>query len=198
MLLTQLKEYSIYLVSQSPRRQELLKGMGIEFDSFSSDVEEIYPNHFSPVEVAEYLAQLKLSEIQFSKYPEKSIFIGCDTIVVLGNEIIGKPSDKEEAREMLRKLAGHTHTVISGLSVATSQVRLSGNRQTQVHFASFSEEEIEYYISKYLPLDKAGSYGVQEWIGYIGIEAIEGSFYNVMGLPTKLLWDLLHQICNPI
>lgn len=198
MLLTQLKEYSIYLVSQSPRRQELLKGMGIEFDSFSSDVEEIYPNHFSPVEVAEYLAQLKLSEIQFSKYPEKSIFIGCDTIVVLGNEIIGKPSDKEEAREMLRKLAGHTHTVISGLSVATSQVRLSGNRQTQVHFASFSEEEIEYYISKYLPLDKAGSYGVQEWIGYIGIESIEGSFYNVMGLPTKLLWDLLHQICNPI
>jgi len=198
MLLTQLKEYSIYLVSQSPRRQELLKGMGIEFDSFSSDVEEIYPTHFSPVEVAEYLAQLKLSEIQFSKYPEKSIFIACDTIVVLGNEIIGKPSDKEEAREMLRKLAGHTHTVISGLSVATSQVRLSGNRQTQVHFASFSEEEIEYYISKYLPLDKAGSYGVQEWIGYIGIESIEGSFYNVMGLPTKLLWDLLHQICNPI
>ena len=198
MLLTQLKEYSIYLVSQSPRRQELLKGMGIKFDSFSSDVKEVYPNHFSPVEVAEYLAQLKLSEIQFSKYPEKSIFIGCDTIVVLGNEIIGKPSDKEEAREMLRKLAGHTHTVISGLSVATSQVRLSGNRQTQVHFASFSEEEIEYYISKYLPLDKAGSYGVQEWIGYIGIEAIEGSFYNVMGLPTKLLWDLLHQICNPI
>ena len=198
MLLTQLKEYSIYLVSQSPRRQELLKGMGIKFDSFSSDIEEIYPTHFSPVEVAEYLAQLKLSEIQFSKYPEKSIFIGCDTIVVLGNEIIGKPSDKEEAREMLRKLAGHTHTVISGLSVATSQVRLSGNRQTQVHFASFSEEEIEYYISKYLPLDKAGSYGVQEWIGYIGIEAIEGSFYNVMGLPTKLLWDLLYQICNPI
>ena len=198
MLLTQLKEYSIYLVSQSPRRQELLKGMGIKFDSFSSDIEEIYPTHFSPVEVAEYLAQLKLSEIQFSKYPEKSIFIGCDTIVVLGNEIIGKPSDKEEAREMLRKLAGHTHTVISGLSVATSQVRLSGNRQTQVHFASFSEEEIEYYISKYLPLDKAGSYGDQEWIGYIGIEAIEGSFYNVMGLPTKLLWDLLYQICNPI
>lgn len=198
MLLTQLKEYSIYLVSQSPRREELLNGMGITFDSFSSDVQEVYPNHFSPVEVAEYLSQLKLSEIQFSNYPENSIFIACDTIVVLGNDIIGKPSDKEDAKQMLRKLAGQTHTVITGLSVATNQVHLTENRQTKVHFSSFSEEEIEYYISKCLPLDKAGSYGVQEWIGYIGIEAIEGSFYNVMGLPTKLLWDLLYQICNPI
>jgi septum formation protein len=191
MLLDKLADYQIFLASKSPRRHELLAGMGISFQYLETKVEELYPEHLTPVQVAEHLSQLKMSGIKRSTYPDKSIFITCDTIVVLHNTIIGKPKDRKEALTFLRRLSGRTHQVISGLTVATPHHISTEHSTTRVRFASLTEDQIQYYINQYLPLDKAGAYGVQEWLGYVGIEAIEGSFYNVMGLPTQLLWQML-------
>lgn len=196
MLLDQLKDYTIYLCSKSPRRHELLAGMGIHFEYLPTNVEEKHPDTNDPVKVAEYLSQLKLSPIKFEDYAEKTIFIACDTIVVLGDKILEKPKDEIDAMRMLRELSGKTHTVVSGLTLATPKKRITSHRKTEVKFGQLSEEEIAYYVSQYKPLDKAGAYGVQEWIGYIVIESINGSFYNVMGLPTKLLWEMLAEICR--
>lgn len=184
----------IYLASKSPRRRELLAGMGFEFEVMPTDVKETYSDTLSPVEVAEYLSQLKLSTVDVLQYPADSIFIACDTIVVLGNEILGKPKDDAEAYQMLRKLSGKEHVVVSGLTVRTRNCSLTDHRETRVKFRELTDEEIEFYVKKYRPLDKAGAYGVQEWIGYVGIEYIVGSFYNVMGLPTQLLWQMLSQV----
>lgn len=189
-----LEEYNFYLASKSPRRHELLKGMGIPFQYYATDVEEVYPHTLTPAEVAEYLSQLKLSTIDFSKYGPKDIFIACDTIVVLDNQIIGKPKDKDDAMQMLSRLSGKTHTVISGLTLANAKNRLTKHEKTIVTFAKLSITEMEHYVDTCLPLDKAGAYGVQEWIGYVGIEGINGSFYNVMGLPTRLLWTMIAEI----
>ena len=194
MLLDKLKKYKVYLCSKSPRRHELLAGMGINFEYLPTNVEEKHPDTDNPVEVAEYLSKLKLSPINMADYDPHTIFIACDTIVVLGNEILEKPKDEAEAVVMLRELSGNTHTVISGLTVATPERSLTSHRKSEVRFSQLSEEEIAYYVRQYKPLDKAGAYGVQEWIGYIGIEAINGSFYNVMGLPTKLLWEMISKI----
>lgn len=194
MLVDQLKKYKIYLASTSPRRHQLIREMGIDFSPLLLNVEENYPEQLQPVEVAEYLSRLKLSPVKMDEYPENTIFIACDTIVVLDDEIIGKPEDHQDAISTLKKLSGNDHVVISGLTVATPKKQLTASKQTRVRFKKLTEEEIVYYISNYLPLDKAGAYGVQEWIGYIGIEYIEGSFYNIMGLPTKLLWDMLQEI----
>lgn len=196
MLLDQLKDYTIYLCSKSPRRHELLTEMGIHYKYLPTDVEEKHPDTNDSVKVAEYLSQLKLSPIKFENYSGKTIFIACDTIVVLGDKILEKPQNEAEAIRMLHELSGKTHTVISGLTVATPQKCLTSHRKTEVKFGILSEDEIAYYVSRYKPLDKAGAYGVQEWIGYIGIESINGSFYNVMGLPTKLLWEMLTNICQ--
>lgn len=194
MLVDQLKEYKIYLASKSPRRHQLLSGMGIDFEYLPLEVEENYPSELLPVEVAEYLSRLKLSPVDLQKYPEKSLFITCDTIVVLGNEIIGKPKDEEDAIRILHKLSGNDHTVISGLTVATPKKMITSNKQTLVSFRKLTDDEINYYVKQYKPFDKAGAYGIQEWIGYVGIEHIEGSFYNIMGLPTKLLWEMMEEI----
>lgn len=194
LLLDKLKDYKVYLCSKSPRRHELLAGMGIEFEYLPTNVVEKHPDTDNPVEVAEYLSQLKLSPIQMSDYAPNTIFIACDTIVVMGKEILEKPKDEADAIAMLHELSGNTHTVISGLTVATPQRSLTSHRKTEVRFSQLSEEEIQYYVQQYKPYDKAGAYGVQEWIGYIGIEALEGSFYNVMGLPTKLLWEMLKKV----
>ena len=194
MLLDKLKDYKVYLCSKSPRRHELLADMGIDFEYLPTNVIEKHPDTDNPVEVAEYLSKLKLSPIKMSDYAPNTIFIACDTIVVLGNEILEKPKDESEAIAMLRELSGKTHTVISGLTVATPESNLTSHRKTEVRFSQLSDEEIAYYVQQYKPLDKAGAYGVQEWIGCIGIEAIEGSFYNVMGLPTKLLWEMLGKL----
>lgn len=196
MLIHDLADWKIYLASKSPRRHELLRGMGIDFEYFPTEVDEVYPSELSPADVAEYLSQLKLSTVDMARYSPKTIFIACDTIVVLDGRILGKPRDKAEAKAMLALLAGKTHTVISGLTVATPQRKLVTHRKTEVQFARFSAEEIDFYVERYAPLDKAGAYGVQEWIGYVGINAINGSFYNVMGLPTKLLWDMLDGIVH--
>lgn len=194
MLLDILKNHKVYLCSKSPRRHELLAGMGIDFEYLPTNVVEKHPDTDNPVEVAEYLSQLKLSPINMEDYPKNTIFIACDTIVVLGNEILEKPKDEADAMTMIRELSGKSHTVISGLTVATPERSITSHRKTEVRFSQLSDEEIRYYVQQYKPYDKAGAYGVQEWIGYIGIEAINGSFYNVMGLPTKLLWEMLKEV----
>lgn len=194
MLLDKLKDYKVYLCSKSPRRHELIAGMGIDFEYLPTNVVEKHPDTDNPVEVAEYLSKLKLSPIQMRDYAPNTIFIACDTIVVLDTEILEKPKDEADAIAMLHELSGNTHTVISGLTVATPQRSLTSHRKTEVRFSQLSEEEIQYYVQQYKPYDKAGAYGVQEWIGYIGIEAINGSFYNVMGMPTKLLWEMLKEV----
>lgn len=194
MLLDELKNYKIYLASKSPRRRELLAGMGVDFEILSTDVEESYDSSLTPAEVVQYLSKLKLSALNMADYPADTIFIACDTVVVIDGQIIGKPRDNAEAVAMVRALSGRTHTVYSGLTVATPQRALVDYRATEVTFEKLSEEEIEYYVSTYKPLDKAGAYGVQEWIGCVGIKTIEGSFYNVMGLPTRLLWEMLKQV----
>ena len=194
MLLDELKNYKIYLASKSPRRKELLKDMGVDFEILSTDVEESYDPSLSPAEVVQYLSQLKLTPVDMSAYPANTLFIACDTIVVVDGKIIGKPRDNAEAVAMVRALSGRTHTVYRGLTVATPQRTLTNYRATEVTFETLSEEEIEYYVNTYKPLDKAGAYGVQEWIGCVGIKAIQGSFYNVMGLPTRLLWEMLKEL----
>ena len=196
MLLDELKNYKIYLASKSPRRRELLADMGIDYELLSAEVEESYDPSMPPAEVVQYLSRLKLSAVDFSQYPANTIFITCDTIVVADGQILGKPKDDEEALQMLRQLSGHTHKVLSGLTVATPARMLTDYRSSEVVFAELSEAEIEYYVRQYRPLDKAGAYGVQEWIGCVGISSINGSFYNVMGLPTRLLWMMLEKLVD--
>ena len=194
MLLDELKNYKIYLASKSPRRRELLSDMGIRYELFSTDVEESYDPTLPPSEVVQYLSKLKLSTIDMSQYPANTIFIACDTVVVVDGKIIGKPKDHAEALFMLRQLSGHTHKVLSGLTVATPVRMLTDYRATDVTFAELPDSELRYYVEQYQPLDKAGAYGVQEWIGCVGIKSITGSFYNVMGLPTRLLWEMLKEL----
>jgi len=171
--------------------------MELGFEVLQTNVDEIYPEHLTPVQIAEYLSQLKLTPIDFSKYTENDIFISCDTIVVLDNLILGKPETKAEAIAMLQQLSGKTHLVISGLTVATKENRITKHSVTEVTFKPFSEEEIKYYVANYEPFDKAGGYGIQEWIGLIGVTSIKGCFYNVMGLPTQLLGEMLTQLRYP-
>ena len=194
MLLSKLKNYRIFLVSKSPRRAALLTDMDIPFEVMTADVDESYDPMLPPEQVAEYLSQIKLTGIDRSRYPENTIFITCDTIVVTDSEILGKPKDAAEAVRMLQTLSGREHRVITGVTVATPSQQLTSHRVTKVHFDTLSPEEIDYYVKQYKPTDKAGAYGVQEWIGCVGITAIEGSFYNVMGLPTKLLWDMMKKM----
>lgn len=193
MLLEKIKDYHVYLASQSPRRRELLHGMGINFEVMPTCVEEVYPDNLQPEEVVEYLSRLKLSTINRDDFPAKSIFIACDTIVVLDGTILGKPYSKENAIEILQRLRGNEHTVMSGLTVLSPWGMQTSHCKTKVTFRQITDEELTYYVNQYAPMDKAGAYGVQEWIGYVGIQSIEGSFYNVMGLPTRLLWDMLEQ-----
>lgn len=195
MLLTNLQQYQIYLASKSPRRRELLAGMGVDFEILTTDVEETYDPAWSPEEIVMHLSRLKLSPIDMAQYDPKTIFITCDTIVVVDGQIIGKPKDKADAERMLKMLSGNTHTVYSGLTVATPQKQLTDYRATDVVFETLPDDMIQYYIDTYQPFDKAGSYGVQEWIGRVGIREVRGSFYNVMGLPTRLLWTMLEQVC---
>lgn len=194
MLIEKIKNYKVYLCSKSPRRHELLAGMDIQFEYLATNMDESHPEDCSPMEIAEYLSKYKLSPIDFSKYSTNSIFIACDTIVVLDGKIIEKPENEVEAYQTLQFLSGKEHTVVSGLTVANHIKSITAHKTTAVKFKEFTPDEINYYVENYKPIDKAGSYGIQEWIGYIGIESIQGSFYNVMGLPTKLLYDMLEKM----
>ena len=191
---SKLKTPKIFLVSKSPRRKLLLEEMGFDFEILHFPVDEKYPQHLTPPQIAEYLSQLKLTPVDFSKYTENDIFISCDTIVVLEDIILGKPDTEAEAAEMLRLLSGKTHQVISGITVASTKKKITKHSITEVTFKKLLEEEIQYYITHYKPFDKAGAYGIQEWIGLTGVTSINGCFYNVMGLPTQLLKEMLYEL----
>ena len=182
MLAKKLKKYTIILASSSPRRQQFLKELGLKFIVKSIAVEEIYPNYLHGNEITSFLAQLKADAYLETLHPT-DILITADTIVRLNGEILGKPKDIEQAKQMLRNISGQKHEVITSICIKTTEKLTIINDTTVVHFDELSDDEIEYYIENYKPFDKAGSYGIQEWLGYIGVKKIEGSFFNVMGFP---------------
>ena len=183
--------YNIILGSQSPRRQELLHGLDVNFTvNVIAGLEENYPATLQGEDIPMFLAQQK-AEAYLNSLTPKDMLITADTIVWLDGIVYGKPKDEADAKKMLRALSGKTHDVITGVCVTTTERQETFAAVSKVTFASFSDDEINYYIEKYRPMDKAGSYGVQEWIGYIGVERIDGSFYNVMGLPVQRLYTLL-------
>lgn len=183
--------YNIILGSQSPRRQELLHGLDVNFTvNVIAGLEENYPATLQGEEIPMFLAQQKADAYRNTLTPQ-DMLITADTIVWLDGIVYGKPKDEADAKKMLRALSGKTHDVITGVCVTTTERQETFAAISKVTFASFSDDEINYYIEKYRPMDKAGSYGVQEWIGYIGVEHIDGSFYNVMGLPVQRLYTLL-------
>ncbi len=159
---------------------------GLEFETTSYDVDEVYPPSTPAADVAGYLSELK-SAAYPTPLTDRDILITADTVVILGDSILGKPTDEVDARTMLGRLSGGTHRVITGVTLRTAGRRLSFSTESEVCFAPLSDEQIDYYVSRYRPMDKAGSYGIQEWIGYVGIERIVGSVYNVRGLPIQRL-----------
>jgi septum formation protein len=183
----------IILGSQSPRRQELLRGLDIDFEVRTiAGMEEHYPDTLQGADIPLFLAKQK-ADAFLPSLTDDDLLITADTIVWLDGHVYGKPTDAADARAMLRTLSGRTHEVITGVCLTTTRRQESFSATTQVTFANFSDDEIEYYIEHYRPFDKAGSYGVQEWIGYIGVERINGSFYNVMGLPVQRLYQKLKE-----
>ena len=194
LLQDRLKDYRLILASASPRRRELLAACDLEFvlaEKF--ECEERYPTDLATDKVAEYLSQLKSNA-----YPhtlgEKDILLTADTVVILGDKILGKPHSEEEAVDMISSLSGATHKVVTGVTLRTAKQTISFSAESLVSFRTLEAEEVRYYVEKYRPLDKAGAYGIQEWIGYIGIEGIDGSFYNVMGLPVQRLYTTLKEL----
>jgi septum formation protein len=180
----------LILASKSPRRQQLLRDLGLSFEIRELDVEEHFPAHLQREAIPIYLSQLKAEEAKKSLSPGE-LLITADTIVWLGNQVLNKPQDAAEAKWMLSHLSGHMHEVITGVSLTSSDKSISFYTITEVWFKSLTAEEISFYIEKFSPMDKAGAYGVQEWIGYIGVNRINGSFYNVMGLPVKELYEAM-------
>ena len=189
MLNQKLKDYNVILASGSPRRQQFFKDLQIDFTVQLNPVDEIYPNHLKGSEITDYLANLKAAA--FTNLANNDLLITSDTIVWINNKALGKPKDKEEAFEMLQELSGKSHQVISSVSIKNNTFQKIFNDVTQVHFKDLSTKEINYYIDNYKPFDKAGAYGIQEWIGFIGIKSIEGSYFNVVGLPVHKLYKEL-------
>lgn len=178
----------IILGSQSPRRKQLLKDIGLKFRSLTFSVEEIFPENLTAIETAIYLSELKAKAFPETELKENSILITADTVVTLSNQLLGKPENDAEAFEMLSLLSGKCHEVISAFTLRSKDKMKSFYSETKVYFKVLSEEEINYYIRHYKPFDKAGAYGIQEWIGKIGIEKIQGSYFNVMGLPVHQVY----------
>ena len=195
-VLENLKSYRIILASNSPRRKELLAGLGIEFDvKVLPDVDESYPPDLPVAQVAAYIAREKAEAYRRVMAPD-DLVITADTIVVVGDEVMGKPHDADDARRMLRKLSGRTHLVITGVCLLTATALRSFSVTTEVTFKPLTDEEIDHYVRVYRPFDKAGAYGIQEWIGYIGVTGLRGSYFNVMGLPVQRIYTELSTIGN--
>lgn len=187
-MLENLDKYHVLLGSKSPRRSELLSQLGIDFSYASMvEVEEVYPATLPADQVPGFLACLK-ADAMLPSLGERDMLITADTVVVLDGKIFGKPADAADAERMLRALSGRTHQVYTGVAITTPTDRRCFTARTDVTFAEISDEDIHYYISTYHPLDKAGAYGIQEWIGGVAVESIHGSYYNVMGLPIHLLY----------
>jgi len=189
-MLANLANFQIILGSQSPRRKELLQGLNIPFEVKSINVEETYPSQLVGVDIPMYLAEKKANAFTESMN-SNTLLITADTIVWHEGRVFGKPRDKADATRMLKALSGKTHQVITGVCLSTLDKRKTFHVISEVRFTRLSIDEIEYYLQNFSPYDKAGSYGVQEWIGYIGVEYIEGSYFNVMGLPVQRLYSEL-------
>ena len=188
-----IKNYKLILASASPRRQQLMKDAGFTFEVRLKNVEEKYPQELHWENVPEYLSKVRASAFR-EELKADEVLITADTVVCIHDRILGKPADRKEAISMLQELSGNRHLVVTGVSVTTRTEQLSFSSRTDVFFKRLSNEEIEFYVDTYKPFDKAGAYGIQEWIGYIGIERIEGSFYNVMGLPIQKLYETLRKL----
>jgi septum formation protein len=191
MINKQFGNKNLILASQSPRRQYLMKELGLDFKILVPEVKEDYPDNLTPVEIAVYLAELKSNSFNLPAFPGEPILITADTIVSIDDEILGKPKNYGEAVCMLQKLSGRKHDVITAVCLRSASGKKTFHVLSSVYFKELNRDEIDYYIEHFHPYDKAGSYGVQEWIGYIGISKIEGSYFNVMGLPVKELYEAL-------
>jgi septum formation protein len=189
MLKQKLKPYNVILASGSPRRQQYFRDLDIDFSIQIKEVEEMYPQELKGAAITDFLADLKSKA--FTGLQEKDLLITSDTIVWLENKALGKPKDAKEAFKMLSALSGKKHQVITSISIKSLSFQKIINDITTVTFKELTDEEIHYYINKYAPFDKAGGYGIQEWIGFIGIENIEGSYFNVVGLPVHKLYKEL-------
>ena len=193
MLSTKLSKYSIILASNSPRRQELIKSLDIPFSIKTKEVEEIYPKELKHSEITDFLANLKATPFK-KELKENELLITSDTIVWINKRALGKPKNYEEAYQMLKEISNNKHEVITSICITSKSFQKTVNDTTFVNFRELSDEEIDYYINTYKPFDKAGAYGIQEWIGKIGITKIEGSYFNVMGFPVHKLYKELSKL----
>lgn len=192
-MLENLRKYKILLASKSPRRRELLSQLRVPFKVINQGgIDESYPADMDPEEIPIYLADKK-ADAYIKNLKTDELVITSDTLVILDGKVLGKPKTPEEAKEMLKSLSGVVHKVVSGVCVATPGRRITFSNTTKVKFATLSEDDIDYYVENFMPLDKAGAYGIQEWIGCVAVEWIEGSYYNVMGLPVNQLYRELKQ-----
>ena len=190
-MLKNLEKYHLILASNSPRRRELLGGLGVNFEvKVLPGIDESYPEQLPVTEIAAYIAKKK-ADAYMAVMQADDLVITADTIVIVGNEVLGKPHDAADAAQMLRKLSGRKHQVTTGVCLTTKACQRQLSVTTDVTFKQLSDEEIDYYVRTYSPLDKAGAYGIQEWIGYIGVTALEGSYFNVMGLPVQRIYQEL-------
>lgn len=185
--------HQLILGSKSPRRQELIKGLGFDYEIRTLDTDESYPETLKPHQIASFLAEIKAKAL-LGTLKKDELLLTSDTIVVTENKVLGKPTNTAEAKEMIKLLSGKTHEVITGVHLVTMESSFTFDVTTEVTFHFLEDWEIEYYVEKLRPLDKAGSYGIQEWIGYVGIEKMHGSYYNVMGLPTAELWKVMKEL----
>ena len=193
-MLDNLEKYKVILASGSPRRRELMAGLGVNYEvRILPDVDESYPDTLQGEEIPLYIAKEKADAYIPMMQPDELI-ITADTIVWLDGEVLGKPRDREDALQMLRTMSGRTHEVFTGVCITTTDWQRSFTAQTEVRFATLSEDEIIYYVDNFKPMDKAGAYGVLEWIGFIGVENISGSYYNIMGLPVQKLYRELLKV----
>lgn len=193
-MLDNLKKYHIILASNSPRRRELLSGLGVDYEVRTlPGVDESYPDTLSGEDIPVYISREKAAAYLPFIAPDELI-ITADTIVWLDGRVLGKPADEADACRMLRELSGRTHRVITGVTLSTAAFQKSFAVTSEVEFAPLTEEEITYYVDHYRPLDKAGAYGVQEWIGFIGVRRLSGSYFNVMGLPIQRLYQELKEL----
>ncbi len=184
-----MKKYKIILSSNSPRRKQLFAGLGLDFEvRVLSGIDESYPTNLPAVDVPQYIARKKAAAYEVNP---GELIITADTVVIVDEKILGKPVDADDARRMLRLLSGRNHEVITGVCMTTVDIQHSFSVKTEVTFKPLSEDEITYYIDNYRPFDKAGAYGIQEWIGYIGVTSLRGSYFNVVGMPVQRIYDEL-------
>lgn len=187
-------KYKLILASNSPRRKELLAGLGLPFEvRVLSGIDESYPDAIPVGDVALHIAGLKADAYRTTMAPDE-IIITADTVVIVGDEILGKPVDEVDAHRMLRLLSGRTHQVTTGVCIVAKEWERRFAVTTDVTFKTLSDEEIRYYVDTFKPFDKAGAYGIQEWIGYIGVTALQGSYYNVMGLPVQRIYEAIKEL----